>query len=312
MKRVARRLRSLLRRPDPAAEADAVAGDLDRLAALVSAGATQPDAWTYLASSSAGSTQRLASDVAAAAARGAPLLEAFSTAPPAWRAPGAVVALAADTGAPLGRALRSAADTARRAADLHRAVATSTAGPSASTRLVLALPPITALLGWAFGFDVPGVLFGWPGVLLLVAGTALLVVAATWSRRLIAAAARTSWTLGLDLELVATAVRAGLPVPTAQAAARTIASPLGLDLGTGRELAATLDFAAAAGLPLVGLLDAEADRLRRGAVAGARVRAEALAVRLLLPLGLLVLPAFLLLGALPVGLAILSTTTIPL
>ena len=35
-------------------------------------------------------------------------------------------------------------------------------------------------------------------------------------------------------------------------------------------------------------------------------------MRLLLPLGLLVLPAFLVLGALPVGLAVLSSTALPL
>ena len=70
---------------------------------------------------------------------------------------------------------------------------------------------------------------------------------------------------------------------------------------------------AEAGLPLVALLRRGGGlRLRRAAFAEARVRAEVLAVRLLLPLGLLVLPAFLLLGAVPVGLAVLSSTALPL
>jgi tight adherence protein B len=176
---------------------------------------------------------------------------------------------------------------------------------------VLLLPPATALLGWAFGFDVPGVLLSGPGVVILIAGLALLSGAAVWSRRLIRAARRTSWTVGLDLELVAIAVRAGLPIPEARRLAASAASATGVGRAAPDEVDEVLRFAESAGLPVVALLAAEADRVRRAAVAESRIRAEVLAVRLLLPLGLLVLPAFLVLGALPVGLAVLSSTALP-
>jgi tight adherence protein B len=299
------------RRADPAADADAVAADLDRLRALVAAGATQPAAWAYLAAGAPEAVRPMASGVAAAAAAGMPLGPAFRDAPAAWRSAGALVALAAETGAPLATALETASTVARRTAQLHRVVSASMAGPVASARLVLLLPPATALLGWAFGFDVPGVLLSGAGLALLVAGAALLGGAAVWGRRLITAARRTSWTVGLDLELVGVAVRSGLPVGAARRLAEDAAAGAGIELPSPGDLEAVLDFASRAGLPLVGLLTAEADRLRRAAVADTRLRAEALAVRLLLPLGVLVLPAFLLLGALPVGLAVLSSTAVP-
>jgi tight adherence protein B len=300
------------RRSDPAAEADAVAADLDRLGALVAAGAALPAAWRYLAASTTGPAHGIAVAAALAAERGEPLAAAFREAPDAWRRCGAVVALAAECGAPLAPAFATAADAARGAAALHRVVRTAMAGPAASARLVLLLPPATALLGWAFGFDVPRVLASGIGVLLLVAGAGLLGAAAVWSRRAIRAARRMSWTVGLRLELVATAVRAGLGAPAARAAADEALTAVGLAAEGEGELDAVLAFAAEAGLPVVALLAAEVDRLRRAAEADARVRAEALGVRLLLPLGLLVLPAFLLLGAVPVGLAVLSSTALPL
>jgi tight adherence protein B len=300
------------RRADPAAEADAVAADLDRLGALVSAGAAQPAAWAYLAQAAPERTRPMAAAVAAAASAGLPLAPAFRGAPDAWRAAGAVVGLAAETGAPLAVAVATASTGARRTAELHRVVAASMAGPIASARLVLLLPPATALLGWAFGFDVPSVLLSAPGLAILVAGSLLLGGAAGWSRRLIRAARRTSWTVGLDLELVAIAVRAGLPIPAAQRLASSAAAEAEIGLGPPDDLDAVVRFAASAGLPVVALLAAEADRMRRSAVSEARIRAEVLAVRLLLPLGLLVLPAFLVLGALPVGLAVLSSTALPL
>ena len=300
------------RRADPAAEADGVAADLDRIGALVSAGATQVGAWTYLASAAPAPMRPVATAVAAAAGEGRPLGGAFAAGPEAWRSAGAVIALAAETGAPLVAALAAASTGARRTAELHRVVTASMAGPVASARLVLLLPPATALLGWAFGFDVPGVLLSGAGVLILLAGGALLAGAALWSRRLVRAARWTSWTVGLDLDLVATAVRAGLPVSRARELSREAASDAAVALPPSDDLDAVLAFAADAGLPVVALLTAEADRLRRVALSAATVRAEALAVRLLLPLGLLVLPAFLLLGALPVGLAVLSSTALPL
>jgi tight adherence protein B len=69
-----------------------------------------------------------------------------------------------------------------------------------------------------------------------------------------------------------------------------------------------LRIAERAGAPAIELLAAEARQERRTARAMGRRRAELLAVRLLLPLGVCVLPAFVLLGVVPVILAMLSST----
>ena len=65
------------------------------------------------------------------------------------------------------------------------------------------------------------------------------------------------------------------------------------------------------GVPAVVLLRSEADGRRRAARVRSRpARAAELETRLLLPLGLCVLPAFVLLGVVPIALAIVSSTVI--
>ena len=73
---------------------------------------------------------------------------------------------------------------------------------------------------------------------------------------------------------------------------------------------AVLAFARDAGVPAVVLLRSEADGRRRTARALAATRAAELETRLLLPLGLCVLPAFVLLGVVPIALAIVSSTVL--
>ena len=116
---------------------------------------------------------------------------------------------------------------------------------------------------------------------------------------------------GIGLELVALSLRAGRPTGAALADAEGAAGVAGLTVaGDVVAVGRLVAFAERSGAPLAALLDAEADRLRRAALAEARRRAAALATRLLVPLGALVLPAFLLAGALPIGLAVLSSTAL--
>ena len=62
--------------------------------------------------------------------------------------------------------------------------------------------------------------------------------------------------------------------------------------------------------PGIVLLRSEADERRRAARSLAARRAAELETRLLLPLGLCVLPAFVLIGVAPIALAIVSSTAI--
>ena len=63
-----------------------------------------------------------------------------------------------------------------------------------------------------------------------------------------------------------------------------------------------------AGAPVADLLRAEAVRLRRVARADGTARAAALGVRLMLPLGACVLPAFVLLGVVPLLVSVVTGT----
>jgi tight adherence protein B len=72
--------------------------------------------------------------------------------------------------------------------------------------------------------------------------------------------------------------------------------------------APAITFAQGAGVPVAGLLRAEAREARRNAQAAVRMRIAALGTRLLLPLGLCVLPAFVALGVAPLLLAMIGST----
>ena len=106
--------------------------------------------------------------------------------------------------------------------------------------------------------------------------------------------------------------------PVGSPLTRSVASTRGAALpatpGTGPNAATdtiidrVLDLSARAGVPAAELLRSEAEQLRRDARSDGRQRAETLAVTLMLPLGVCVLPAFMLVGVAPLLLSVLSST----
>jgi tight adherence protein B len=73
-------------------------------------------------------------------------------------------------------------------------------------------------------------------------------------------------------------------------------------------ISGVLALSRAAGVPAADLLRGEADQARRDARSHAQQAAASLATRLMLPLGLCVLPAFMLVGVAPLLLSVLSST----
>lgn len=102
------------------------------------------------------------------------------------------------------------------------------------------------------------------------------------------------------LGTVVAALRLGANWDQAWAAAQAEGPPSNL---AGLESA--LSFAARTGAPTSSILTAQAQQLRRRQYRDAERRAAALGVRLVIPLGLCFLPAFVCLGVLPVLLALL-------
>ncbi|GAB3397730.1 hypothetical protein GCM10027515_02260 [Schumannella luteola] len=242
----------------------------------------------------------------------AAITDAVAAAPPelarSWAPVAAAWSVAAASGAPIAPTLDRLALVLAGLDESVREVEVALAGPAASARIVVVLPVVGILFGLAIGTDTIGTLFGTaPGLVCLVVGLALLIGGAVWSRRLVRRARSSDPTPGLAAELVAVAVSSGLGVERARELVDAALDDVGL-LSSDGTVAAALRFSRRAGVPAARLLRAEAEQARRRAATEARRRAAALGVRLMLPLGVCVLPSFLALGVLPVVISLVSST----
>ncbi|MEV0894956.1 type II secretion system F family protein [Promicromonospora sp. NPDC050262] len=242
----------------------------------------------------------------------------------------AATRLALDVGAPLGRVLEQVAATLVAEAEAQAERDTALAGPRTTGRLLMWLPVAGGFLGWVLGADPVGTATdGGVGTAALVAGAVLLVAGRIWSDRLVVAAGgaeRSGVDVQVVLELVAAAMRSGAGVPRAlQAVGAAVDGPDGevltraahaLVLGAAWERAwahtpnalgpvvhalrgAWLD-----GAPAGEALRAAGAEVRHVRSAASRTAAARLGVRLVLPLGVCYLPAFVLVGLVPVLLAL--------
>lgn len=278
-----------------------------RLAVLLEAGLPPLVAWRQLAD-----TDAIAARVAEADGADrlpAAILDATRDADAAsdWACVAAAWRVATDAGAPLAATLARLGDVLLATDDARREVAIALAGPLSTSRIVLALPALGLLGGALLGVDTFGVLATTPpGWFCLVAGGGLLLVARRWMRRLVARAREADPTPGLGCELVAVAVSGGA---SASAALDRVAAALAeAGLPPDGSAAPAIEFAQRAGVPVAALLRAQAREARRDAQAAVRMRIAALGTRLLLPLGLCVLPAFVALGVAPLILAMIGST----
>jgi tight adherence protein B len=278
-----------------------------RLSVLLEAGLPSLTAWRHL-----GESDPVAARVAEADGADrlpAAILEVTRDAAAAsdWACVAAAWRVATDAGAPLAATLARLGEVLVATDDARREVAIALAGPLATSRVVLALPVLGVFGGALLGVDTLGVLATTPpGWFCLVAGVGLLVVARRWMRRLVARAREADPTPGLGYELVAVAVSGGVPASVALDRVTEALAEAGLPADD--TAASAIAFAQRAGVPVAGLLRAEAREARRDAQAAVRMRIAALGTRLLLPLGLCVLPAFVALGVVPLLLAMIGST----
>lgn len=293
-------------RAGPGAELDLLADTVHRLAILLGAGLDPLAAVRILGESD---------PVLAAAARcGSPLEvpeACLAAAPPegavrrGWAVVGACWSVATETGAPLAATLERTADTLRALADADRQVELALTGPLATARVVALLPAAGVALALLIGADPVAVVFGTvPGAMAAALGVGAIVAGMRWNRRLVAAARVADPLAGVGHELLALGLAGGAAPDAALARARTAASRCGLEVSFD-PARASLDFATRAGVPVSGLLRAEAARARRLALAEVLRRAALLGTRLLGPLALCFLPGFVLLGVVPLVIGIL-------
>lgn len=280
-----------------------------RLAVLLAAGVAPASAWRFVAESSGSEVPAAAvgqleiAGAIAAASTGLPELERQG-----WRGLAAAWLVATEAGAPLAATLRDYAHSLRSLADAQRDASVALASPRATARVVLALPFVGVLFGALMGFGTLSVLFATPvGWTCLVVGAALMLGARAWNHRLVRSAQPRDATAGLDCDLMAIAVSGGAALERARALVGAATGRFGFGAPSGR-IEGVLELSQRAGVPAAELLRAEAEEARREARAQAQRDAAALSVKLMLPLGLCVLPAFFVLGVLPLMIAVLSST----
>jgi tight adherence protein B len=262
---------------------DELATLVERLAVLLGAGVTPDSAWEHLGGRRTGDSE-------------------------AWRGLEAAWDVATDAGAPLAPTLHRFAASLRALGDNERDARTAMAGPQATTRLMLALPLVGVLFGLALGFDTVGTLFTTvPGLLCLGIGLVLVLAARFWSTRMLRSARAPTAVPGLGFDLVAIAVSGGASFPRALAAVAAAQSAYRLVPDDPSEI---LELSSRAGVPAALLLRSAAEQARREARARGQRAAERLGVTLMLPLGLCVLPAFMVLAVAPMLLAVVSSTVI--
>jgi tight adherence protein B len=309
-------------RPTKAGRIDDVSAVLQRLAVMLEAGVAPVRAWAYLSggTSAAGGAGSLAvvGTVASAAARGAPIDQAIATASrvcdvrtrQAWSSIAAAWLVAAESGAPLAGCLRDVSRALLEVGDVQRSIDIALAAPIATARLMTLLPVVGLAFGAVLGFNTLATLFTTgPGLVCAALGIALLVVSRTWNSLLVRAALPRGIAAGMAVELMAIAMAGGASVTRARQTTTTALATYGLtEPGDEGRMDAVIDLARRAGVPAAELLRAEGAHARREALTSSQKRAAGLSVKLMLPLGLCVLPAFMLLGVAPLLLSVVIST----
>lgn len=309
-------------RPVPAIALDDVARVAQRLGTLLGAGLPPPSAWRY-ALRDEGETS-LAEDVAILVRNCDD--EGFIAALERWgESQGelalsgvadlcAVWLLARDCGGSLGMSLEYLAEALRERANALRELHDAAVGPRSTMKLMLVLPLIGLLCAEAMGFDSLGQLCATgPGIAALLCGSGLMLCGWLWSGAIMRRAQRSPPDDGVVLELWRIALSGGTSPDRAREAVAGVLRRIRGDSAV-REYhcsegiaESVLEVSVAAGVPAALLLHGEATLLRdrrRSQARRALARAE---VRLLIPLSVAGLPAFLCLGVVPLALAVLST-----
>jgi tight adherence protein B len=170
-------------------------------------------------------------------------------------------------------------------------------GPRASARLVTLLPAVVLLGAQLLGMRVlNSVNIFTSGSILL--GALLLVGGRSWSSRILERAKPKTDDPGAALDAFAAAMNAGLPQ---RVAAEEVESLFGPQL----QVAQLISTSAETGLAVSKLALAEADRQRLTWRIESERRIHEAGVRLMWPLGLAVLPAFVLIAVVPLAAAML-------
>lgn len=219
--------------------------------------------------------------------------------------------LGIDLGAPLKDILVSLSHALAHASRNSREARSQLAGPQAATKLVMILPGIAIVGGMAAGYNpLAFILFQPVGWFLFVVAVGLMWLAHTWSASLVATAEHTTWANGMPTEVMAMALRSGASLRHARQCAQEIANDYLTDHVELEQCDEFMELSTRTGVALSDLLHAHAELLRDRARSTSHEAIERLGVKLMIPLGVCVLPAFIAVGVLPLVASVISSTTL--
>lgn len=220
--------------------------------------------------------------------------------------------LALASGGPPAAAMYRVRQVIEQQQDQFRRVELANATPRATVRLVLWLPIAALVIGQFTGLGSLQVLLHSPlAVVSVLLGAVLLAAGSFWSGKLLRRARQTEFDQAIYLDGVAMAMSGGLPIATAS----EIASRNFLEVfdaapseEISKEMEDAVDFSLDTGASLAILLSEKADEIRSGLQYQKSIFLEKLSVKLLIPLGLSVLPAFALIAVAPIAISFLTNT----
>lgn len=223
-----------------------------------------------------------------------------------------VWSLAQQLGGPVVLALNRIIEVFERSDKNAKEVELAFAGPQSTSKLVMGLPVVALVLAQLTGMNPFGAIIGsLLGLLSVCLGAGLLVTGHYWTKRLLAKALPEGLDPGAYLDCVLIGLQAGLPLGSARAtAANNYQNVFTVEVST--QDVAVLDEAAelsrTTGAALTQIILSSADRLREELRFQISNRIARLSVKLMIPLGVAVLPAFILLSIVPIAISLLSNS----
>jgi tight adherence protein B len=218
--------------------------------------------------------------------------------------------LAFQIGGPVTVALERLADVFDRQQKNLSEIQLAFAGPQATAKLVSWLPLAALALAQLVGMNPLAAVTGsTAGLVSVLLGLGLLAVGQRWSKRLLEQANSKALDPGAFIDAVLVGLLGGLPLRKSELAAKEHFKIVFQQEVSEKDLAlikSVAELARDSGAALTKILAAEADRLREQERYQISEQIARLGIRLMIPLGVAVLPAFILIAIVPIAISLLS------
>jgi tight adherence protein B len=192
----------------------------------------------------------------------------------------------------------------------RREIEVAFAGPKATARLVAVLPLAGLLLAQLFGLNPLKAIFtNGLAMVALIFGLILLIAGRVWTRSILDKAAPDEVDDGLYFDSIRLGLLAGLPLVSAvEAAGLSMQSNLSVapDLAAQERVKRLAEINRTSGASIAQLLESEANARREAQRFQESDRLAKLSIRLLIPLGAVTLPAFVLSTIVPISISLLT------